>query len=115
MKLGPLALSQDQSWHHDIIEGGKSTETKLAVAISAVWGPFVRPPNPPEKVHAGHFLLSFPGNGAHKFQPAPKYHTKGCSHLSVDSPRARTLVFAAGEPFLAANFGNTLLCDTLAP
>ena len=34
-------------------------------------------------------------------------HTKGCSRSSVDSPGARTLVFAAFnfEPFLAANFG----------
>ena len=38
------------------------------------------------------------------FQPAPKYHTKGCSHLSVDSPGARTLVFVAFEPCLAAAF-----------
>ena len=28
-------------------------------------------------------------------QPAPKYHTKGCSHSSADSRGARTLVFAA--------------------
>ena len=28
-------------------------------------------------------------------QPAPKYHTKGCSHSSADSLGARTLVFTA--------------------
>ena len=33
------------------------------------------------------------------FQPAPKYHTKGCSRSSADSPGAWTLVFAAFEPF----------------
>ena len=37
-------------------------------------------------------------------QPAPKYHTKGCSHSSADSPGARTLVFAAFEPFLSREF-----------
>ena len=37
-------------------------------------------------------------------QPAPKYHTKGCSRSSVDSPGARTLVFVAFEPFLGADF-----------
>ena len=37
-------------------------------------------------------------------QPAPKYHTKGCSRSSVDSPGARTLVFVAFEPFLGAEF-----------
>ena len=37
-------------------------------------------------------------------QPAPKYHTKGCSHSSVDSPGARTLVFAAFEPFHSCEF-----------
>ena len=40
-----------------------------------------------------------------KTQPAPKYHTKGCSHSFVNSPGARTLVFAALEPILAADFG----------
>ena len=53
-----------------------------------------------------------------KVQLAPKYHTKGCSHSSLDNPRARTLVFAARWPHLAPNSGlnsaNTLLCDTLA-
>ena len=39
------------------------------------------------------------------FQAGPKYHTKGCSHSSVDRLGARTLVFEALEPFLAANFG----------
>ena len=37
-------------------------------------------------------------------QPAPKYHTKGCSHSSADSPGARTLVFAAFEPFHSCEF-----------
>ena len=35
--------------------------------------------------------------------PAPKYHTKGCSRSSVDSPGVRTLVFVASEPFLGAD------------
>ena len=39
-----------------------------------------------------------------KSQPAPKYHTKGCSHSSADSPGARTLVLVACEPFLGAEF-----------
>ena len=34
----------------------------------------------------------------------PKYHTKGCSRSSVDSPGARTLVFVAFEPFPGADF-----------
>ena len=37
-------------------------------------------------------------------QPAPKYHTKGCSRSCVDSPGARTLVFAAFEPFSSCEF-----------
>ena len=37
-------------------------------------------------------------------QPAPKYHTKGCSHSSAASPGARTLVFAAFEPFHSCEF-----------
>ena len=37
-------------------------------------------------------------------QPAPKYHTKGCSRSSVDCPGARTLVFAAFEPFSSCEF-----------
>ena len=37
-------------------------------------------------------------------QPAPKYHTKGCSHSSADSPGAQTLVFAAFEPFHSREF-----------
>ena len=32
-------------------------------------------------------------------QPVPKYRTKGCSRSFADSPGARTLVFAAFEPF----------------
>ena len=52
-------------------------------------------------------------------QPAPKYHTKGCSRSSVDSLGARALVFAAFERFLDAEFSgidsaNALLCDTLS-
>ena len=39
-----------------------------------------------------------------EIQPAPKYHTKGCSRSSVDSPGARTLVFAAFEPFSSHEF-----------
>ena len=41
---------------------------------------------------------------ASESQPAPKYHTKGCSRSSVDSPGARTLVFAALEPFSSCEF-----------
>ena len=37
-------------------------------------------------------------------QPAPKYHTKGCSRSSVHSPGARTLVFAAFESFSRCEF-----------
>ena len=37
-------------------------------------------------------------------QPAPKYHTKGCSRSFVDSPVARTLVFAAFESFSSCEF-----------
>ena len=37
-------------------------------------------------------------------QPAPKYHTKGCSRSPVDSPGARTLVFAVFEPFSSCEF-----------
>ena len=37
-------------------------------------------------------------------QPAPKYHTKGCSRSSVDSPGARTLGFAALVPFSRCKF-----------
>ena len=39
-----------------------------------------------------------------KIQPAPKYHTKGCSRSSADSPGARTLVFVAFEPFSSCEF-----------
>ena len=37
-------------------------------------------------------------------QPVPKYHTKGCSRSFADSPGARTLVFAAFEPFHGCEF-----------
>ena len=37
-------------------------------------------------------------------QPAPKYHTKGCSRSSGDSPGARTLVFAAFQQFSSCEF-----------
>ena len=37
-------------------------------------------------------------------QPAPKYHTKGCSRSFADSLGARTLVFAAFEPFHSCEF-----------
>ena len=46
------------------------------------------------------FLKYRPNTG----QPAPKYHTKGCSRSSADSPGARTLVFAAFEPFHSSEF-----------
>ena len=49
-----------------------------------------------------------PGPTSWKFQPAPKYHTKGCSHSSADSPGARTLVFVAFEPFLGAEFPTSI-------
>ena len=38
-----------------------------------------------------------------KNQPAPKYHTRGCSRSSVDSPGANT-GFAAFEPFSSCEF-----------
>ena len=42
-------------------------------------------------------------------QQTPKYHTKGCSRSSesrssIDSPGARTLVFAAFQPFSSCEF-----------
>ena len=37
-------------------------------------------------------------------QPATKYHTKGCSRSSADSPGARPLGFAAFEPFSSCEF-----------
>ena len=50
-------------------------------------------------------------------QPAPKFHTKGCSRSSVDSPGARTLVFAAFEPFSShecrASLARTPFCAIL--
>ena len=56
---------------------------------------------------------------ANQCQPAPKYHTKGCSHSSVDSPGARTLFFcsiwAISRCGLSGvNSANALWCDTLA-
>ena len=52
-------------------------------------------------------------------QPAPKYHTKGCSHSSADSPGARTLVLQHLSHFElripGVNSANTLFArDTLA-
>ena len=51
------------------------------------------------------------------FQPAPKYHTKGCSRSFADSPGARTLVFAVFEPFHSCEFrasiARTLFCAIL--
>ena len=44
--------------------------------------------------------------------PAPKYHTKGCSRSSVDSPGARTLVFAAFEPFSSCGFWASIARNT---
>ena len=41
-------------------------------------------------------------------QPAPKYHTKGCSRSFADSPGARTLVFAAFEPFHSCEFRGSI-------
>ena len=41
-------------------------------------------------------------------QPAPKYHTKGCSRSSADSPGARTLVFATFEPFSSCEFRTSI-------
>ena len=38
------------------------------------------------------------------YQPAPRYHTKGCSRSSVDSPGARKLVFEAFESFSSCEF-----------
>ena len=43
---------------------------------------------------------------------APKYHTKGCSHSSVDSPGARTVVFAAVEAFSSCEFFRTSIART---
>ena len=45
-----------------------------------------------------------PGRHANVVQPAPNYHTTGCSRSSADSPGARTLVFAALEPFHSCEF-----------
>ena len=55
--------------------------------------------------------------GESSAQPAPKYHTKGCSRSSVDSPGARTLVFAAfieffrGRPPGGDNFTSFSKCS----
>ena len=50
-------------------------------------------------------------------QPAPKYHTKGCSRSSAASPGARTLVFTAFESFssceLRASIARTPFCAIL--
>ena len=46
------------------------------------------------------------------YQPAPEYHTKGCSRSSADSPGARTLVFAAFEPFSSCEFRASILART---
>ena len=53
------------------------------------------------RIFSGEKSRSF---GTGKIQPSPKYHTKGCSRSSVDSPGARTLVFAAFEPFSSCEF-----------
>ena len=61
-------------------------------------------------VHACHVALSRTLKSRRStintkmFQPAPKYHTKGCSRSFADSPGARTLVFAAFEPFHSCEF-----------
>ena len=56
-------------------------------------------------------------NNRDNYQPAPKYHTKGCSHSTADSLGARTLVFAACEPFHSCEFrasiGRTPFCAIL--
>ena len=44
--------------------------------------------------------------------PTPTYHTKACSCSSVDSPGARTLVFAAFQPF-RASIARTPFCAIL--
>ena len=52
-----------------------------------------------------YFLSSLRArNGKNINLPAPKYHTKGCSRSSVDSPGAQTLVFAAFEPLSSHEF-----------
>ena len=55
------------------------------------------------RIRTEHSLANFSSH-----QPAPKYHTKGCSHSSADSPGARTLVFAAFEPFHSCEFRASL-------
>ena len=40
-----------------------------------------------------------------KSQPAPKYDTKGCSHIRWQFGGSANIVFAALQPGLAANFG----------
>ena len=51
-----------------------------------------------------HELYRESAHETHTDQPAPKYHTKGCSRSSADSPGARTLVFAGCEPFHSHEF-----------
>ena len=47
----------------------------------------------------------------------PKYHTKACSRSCVDSPGARTVVFAASQPFSSCKFRASIVrtpfCATL--
>ena len=67
-------------------------------------------------------MLAICGRGwktAKAVQSPPKFHTKGSSHSSVDSPGARTLVFAEVESIFklrisGVNSANTLLCSTMA-
>ena len=42
------------------------------------------------------------------FQPAPKYHTKGCSRSSAESPGARTQVLTAFESFSNCEFQTSI-------
>ena len=49
-------------------------------------------------------LMTCRGLENRNLQPAPKYHTKECSHSPADSPGARTWFFVAFEPFLGVEF-----------
>ena len=55
-----------------------------------------------------HNLLSSSMKQWTIIQPAPKYHTKGCSRSSADSLGARTLVFAAFESFHSCKFRSSI-------
>ena len=98
LKLGSVPLDQSLSGK------GCQQEGKKRKQAGPVW-----------YLRICSFSLSMSLAHPNSTQPAPKHHTKGCSHWFGDSPGARTLVFAALLPFLAVVFGpqkpRTPLCS----